>query len=48
MHVLISGGSGYIGSYISKQLLEAGHQVSIIARSENEFIQNYKINDPNF
>jgi UDP-glucose 4-epimerase len=42
MHVLISGGSGYIGSYISKQLLEAGHQVSIIARSENEFIQNYK------
>lgn len=42
MHILISGGSGYIGSYVSKQMLEAGHQVSIIARSENEFIENYK------
>jgi UDP-glucose 4-epimerase len=42
MHVLISGGSGYIGSYVSKYLLEEGHQVSIIARSENEFIQHFK------
>ena len=42
MHILISGGSGYIGSYVSKQMLEKGHQVSIIARSENEFIQNFK------
>ena len=41
MHILISGGSGYIGSYVSKLMLENGHQVSIIARSENEFIRNY-------
>jgi UDP-glucose 4-epimerase len=42
MHILISGGSGYIGSYVSKLMLENDHQVSIIARSENEFIRNYK------
>ena len=41
MNILISGGSGYIGSYLTKKLLDQGHQVSIIARSENEFIRNF-------
>jgi UDP-glucose 4-epimerase len=41
MNILITGGSGYIGSYLTKTLLAQGHQVDIIARSENEFIRNY-------
>lgn len=42
MNILATGGSGYIGSYLTKLLLEQGHQVGIIARMENEFIKNYK------
>ncbi len=41
MNILITGGSGYIGSYLVKQLLEEGHHIDIIARTENEFIRNY-------
>lgn len=41
MNILISGGSGYIGSYLTKLLLEKGYHVSIIARSENEFIRTF-------
>ena len=41
MNILITGGSGYIGSYLVKQLLVEGHTIDIIARSENEFIRTY-------
>lgn len=41
MNVLVTGGSGYIGSYLVKLFLEAGHRVDIVARTENEFIRNY-------
>ncbi len=41
MNIILTGGSGYIGSYLVKQLIEKGHNVSIIVRSENEFTRNY-------
>lgn len=41
MNILISGGSGYIGSYVTKLLLEKGYHVSVIARSENEFLKTF-------
>ncbi len=41
MNILITGGSGYIGSYLVKLLVEQGHAVDIIARSENEFIRTF-------
>jgi UDP-glucose 4-epimerase len=30
MHVLVTGGAGYIGSVIASQLLEGGHQVTVV------------------
>lgn len=30
MHILITGGAGYIGSHTAYALLKAGHQVSIV------------------
>jgi uncharacterized protein (TIGR01777 family) len=33
MHILISGGTGFIGSYLTKALLERGDTVGIITRS---------------
>jgi UDP-glucose 4-epimerase len=41
MNILITGGSGYIGSYLVKLLIEQGHTVDIVARSENEFIRTF-------
>lgn len=41
MNILLTGGSGYIGSYLVKCLLKHGHTIDIIARTENEFIQNH-------
>ncbi len=42
MNILISGGSGYIGCFVVKQLLDAGHNVGVIYRNENDFISEYK------
>jgi UDP-glucose 4-epimerase len=37
MNILVSGGSGYIGSFLVKRLIENGDTVGIIARKENEY-----------
>ena len=34
MHVLISGGTGFIGKALQKKLYEAGHQTSILSRGK--------------
>ena len=30
MHVLVTGGAGYIGSHTAVQLLEAGHRLTVV------------------
>lgn len=30
MHILVTGGAGYIGSYVTKALLEKGHRVTVV------------------
>ena len=30
MNVLVAGGAGYIGSHAVKQLIEAGHRVTVV------------------
>ena len=32
MNILITGGTGYIGSYIAEELAQRGHQVTVLAR----------------
>ncbi|RYG68526.1 NAD-dependent epimerase/dehydratase family protein, partial [bacterium] len=34
MQVLVTGGTGHIGSYIIPDLIAAGHEVTGLARSE--------------
>jgi len=36
MKVLLTGGTGFIGSHIAKQLVADGHQLTIMARNENK------------
>ncbi|MFT6431951.1 MAG: NAD dependent epimerase/dehydratase family enzyme, partial [Halopseudomonas sp.] len=36
MHVLITGGTGLIGSALSKYLTAEGHQVSVLSRRPKE------------
>jgi len=39
MHVLITGGTGLIGSALSKQLTSEGHQVTVLSRSPEKVSQ---------
>ncbi len=32
MHVFLTGGTGFIGHYVAKNLLECGHQITILSR----------------
>ena len=41
MRILISGGSGYVGSFLTKELLKQGHEIGIITQSQQE-ISNVK------
>lgn len=34
-HVLVTGGTGFIGYYIVKRLVEAGYKITVLARSEH-------------
>ncbi len=35
MQVFLTGGTGFVGSYLSKELLRQGHEVSILTRRES-------------
>ena len=37
MKILVTGGSGYIGSFMVKRLLEENHQVSVLDRNSSGF-----------
>ena len=41
MNILVTGGSGYIGNYVVKELLDNNHTVSIVCRKENQFIKDF-------
>ena len=36
MHVLLVGGSGFIGTYLSEELLDRGHDVTVLSRSPED------------
>ncbi len=40
MKILVTGGCGYIGSHVARQLLEKGHTVHIIDNLSNGFLAN--------
>lgn len=39
-NVLVTGGSGFIGSFVVERLVDAGTSVTIIARSKNDALKN--------
>lgn len=43
MHVLVTGGRGYIGKHLVKKLTDDGHKVKVIGRNENVGIDSYDI-----
>jgi len=47
MNVLVTGGSGFIGSHIVDRLLNDGHQVTVLDLWESEDIKPYS-NNPNY
>ncbi|HMK38255.1 MAG TPA: NAD(P)H-binding protein, partial [Bacteroidota bacterium] len=36
MNVLLTGGTGFIGSHIAVELVNCGHNVTILARNQNK------------
>ena len=39
MRLLVTGGAGYIGSHVTRQLVEAGHQVVVLDNLSTGFRQ---------
>lgn len=42
MKVLITGGTGFVGSHTCRQLMAAGHSVSLLVRSEEKALKFYE------
>ena len=36
MHILITGGTGFIGSALTKRLIEQGHAVTVLSRNPDK------------
>ncbi len=48
MNILVTGGTGFLGRYLVKQLVQSGHHVSVITRkAEPYFIQEVQIIEKN-
>jgi len=43
MNVLITGGTGFVGKYLQKELLDHGHQVNILTRNAHKYRNQKKI-----
>jgi nucleoside-diphosphate-sugar epimerase len=41
MHVMITGGTGFVGYHTARALLDAGHTVSLLVRSVDKMLQLY-------
>ena len=44
MNILLTGGTGFIGSHIALELIKCGHHVTILARNRNKIPGLHKIN----
>jgi Nucleoside-diphosphate-sugar epimerases len=44
MNILLTGGTGFIGSYIAVELVRCGHHVTILARNQNKIPELKKMN----
>ena len=44
MNILLTGGTGFIGSYIAVELVKCGHHVTILARNQNKVPALKKMN----
>lgn len=42
MHVLVTGGTGFIGTALVKQLLEAGHRVTVLTRQPQRALARFQ------
>ncbi|MGO8837406.1 MAG: NAD-dependent epimerase/dehydratase family protein, partial [Limisphaerales bacterium] len=43
MNVFLTGGTGFIGSYVAMELVKQGHHATILARNRNKVPELNKI-----
>lgn len=43
MKILIAGGSGFVGRYLIKQLLQQGHEITLLTRQPNYTLENVTV-----
>ena len=48
MRILVVGGAGYIGSHVTKSLLEAGHQPVVIDNLQTGKAEIYYLEYPSY